>query len=87
MPKLNGFEFLRKLSSYQFSVIFTTAYSQYAIQAFKFAAFDYLLKPIEKTDLEECLLRWKDNFELRTSNTQVNYLHEILEDEKIVNIK
>lgn len=84
MPKLNGFELLRKLSSYQFSVIFTTAYSKYAIQAFKFAAFDYLLKPIEKADLDGCLLRWRDNFELRTSNTQVNYLHEILEDEKAI---
>lgn len=84
MPKMNGFEFLRNLSSYQFSVIFTTAYSQYAIQAFKYSAFDYLLKPIEKSDLEDCLQRWKDNYELRTSSTQVEYLHEILDDEKAI---
>jgi two-component system LytT family response regulator len=84
MPKMNGFELLDQISSYQFSVIFTTAYSQYAIQAFKYTAFDYLLKPIAKSDLEECLQRWKDNFMLSTSSTQIEYLKEILENEKAI---
>lgn len=84
MPKMNGFELLDQISSYQFSVIFTTAYSQYAIQAFKYTAFDYLLKPIAKSDLEDCLQRWKDNFMLSTSSTQIEYLKEILENEKAI---
>ncbi|MDX1314874.1 MAG: LytTR family DNA-binding domain-containing protein [Eudoraea sp.] len=47
-----SFEILRRLSHSDFYVIFTTAYDEYAIKAFKFSAIDYLLKPI---DLEELI--------------------------------
>ena len=53
MPMLNGFDFLRQLGDFQFKVIFTTAYDQYAVRAFKFNALDYLLKPIDKDELIE----------------------------------
>ena len=51
MPMLNGFELLRRCESLEFKVIFTTAYDQYAVKAFKFNALDYLLKPIDKEEL------------------------------------
>lgn len=51
MPKLNGFEVLSELSNPLPKVIFTTAYDEYAIQAFKFNAIDYLLKPVMVEDL------------------------------------
>ncbi|MCC6460592.1 MAG: response regulator [Saprospiraceae bacterium] len=51
MPRLNGFELLRRCARLDFKVIFTTAYDQYAIRAFKFNALDYLLKPIDKDEL------------------------------------
>jgi two-component system LytT family response regulator len=54
MPEMNGFEFLRSLSGQPF-VIFTTAYSQYALQAFEVNSIDYLLKPIEPQQLERAL--------------------------------
>ena len=52
MPMMNGFEMLQNLSSKKFHLIFTTAYDQYAIKAIKYAAFDYLLKPIDIEELQ-----------------------------------
>lgn len=51
MPRINGFELLAKLKEIQFQVIFVTAYSEYAIEAFKQNAIDYVLKPIDDEDL------------------------------------
>ena len=52
MPGLNGFELLEQLGgNIGFNVIFTTAYDEYAIKAFKFGAANYLLKPIDIDDL------------------------------------
>jgi two-component system LytT family response regulator len=51
MPMLNGFDLLRRCEGLPFKVIFTTAYDQYAVKAFKFNALDYLLKPIDKDEL------------------------------------
>lgn len=42
-----GFDVLEKIGSISFDVVFITAYDQYAVQAFRFAALDYLLKPID----------------------------------------
>jgi len=52
MPGMNGFEMLQRLPAINFSVIFTTSYDQYAIKAIKFSALDYLLKPVDKDDLQ-----------------------------------
>jgi len=58
MPGISGFELLKKMERRTFDVIFTTAYSQYAIQAFKAQAINYLLKPIDETELQEAVLQW-----------------------------
>ncbi len=57
MPKMSGFEFIDKMKDFNGHIIFTTAYDQYAIQAFKYAAFDYLLKPIHVEQLENTITR------------------------------
>lgn len=54
MPGKNGFELLESLDSVP-TVIFTTAYDEYALKAFEYNALDYLLKPIEPTRLEETI--------------------------------
>ncbi len=57
LPDGDGFQVLEKLDSPKFDVIFTTAYDQYAMRAFKFAATDYLLKPIDNEELEQAVAR------------------------------
>src|SRR5690554_6542026 len=48
MPNLNGFSLLDHLLPINFDIIFTTAYDQYAIKAFRYSAINYLLKPISE---------------------------------------
>jgi two-component system LytT family response regulator len=52
MPRMSGFDMLKEIKEKNFHVIFTTAYDQYAIKAIKYAAFDYLLKPIDIEELK-----------------------------------
>lgn len=51
MPRMNGFELLSSLEKIDFQVIFVTAYSEYALDAIKKAAVDYVLKPTDDDDL------------------------------------
>jgi two-component system, LytTR family, response regulator len=51
MPAMNGFEMLEQITDVSFAIIFTTSYDQYAIKAIRFSALDYLLKPIDATEL------------------------------------
>lgn len=61
MPHLNGFEVLEKLPNKNFKIIFTTAYNEYAIQAIRFSAFDYLLKPIDTEELQLSVHRFLES--------------------------
>jgi DNA-binding NarL/FixJ family response regulator len=57
MPKMSGFELVEqiKANGHQPIIVFTTAYEHYAIKAIKKQAFDYLLKPIDIDEVEECI--------------------------------
>ena len=57
MPHMNGFQMLEQLPKIDFEIIFTTSYDQYAITAFKFSALDYLLKPVDREELEKAVQR------------------------------
>ncbi len=59
MPKKNGFEVLHSFPDPFFDVIFTTAYNQFALKAFRVAALDYLLKPIDAEDLVAAVKRFE----------------------------
>lgn len=59
MPNKNGFQVVEATQDVGYDVIFTTAYQQYAINAIRFAALDYLLKPIEAEDLAGAIGRYK----------------------------
>jgi two-component system LytT family response regulator len=55
MPEMDGFEFLDKFTIRTFDVIFVTAYDEYALQAIKESATDYILKPVEEEELKLAL--------------------------------
>lgn len=61
MPDMNGFEVLVHTKALDFQTIFTTAHSQYAIQAIRFNALDYLMKPIKPKELATALKRYQSN--------------------------
>src|SRR5580692_1306803 len=55
MPRMNGFELLEKIKDLDFELIFTTSYDQYAIKAIRHSALDYLLKPIDREELQRSI--------------------------------
>lgn len=56
MPRLNGFDVLEEIGApLPFDVVFTTAYDNFGIQAVKFSALDYLLKPVQNKELREAV--------------------------------
>ena len=63
MPDLNGVDFVRELSSPPM-VIFTTAYTEYAIEGFRLDAVDYLLKPFSFDEFSRAVSKAKSLFEL-----------------------
>lgn len=73
-----GFDLLNKLDKIDFSLIFTTAYDQYAIKAFRFNAIDYLLKPIITNELIEAINKVKDRINLpkTASKEQILQLYQ-----------
>ncbi|MES2778419.1 MAG: LytTR family DNA-binding domain-containing protein [Bacteroidota bacterium] len=60
MPGGDGFTLLQQLEDISFKIVFTTAYDRFALKAIKYAAFDYLLKPIDNDELTETLTRVRD---------------------------
>src|SRR5205085_2409715 len=58
MPVMSGFELLRQVPQVNFSIIFTTAHDEYAIDAIRFSALDYLLKPIDADELRNSFERF-----------------------------
>lgn len=61
MPKINGFEMLELIEQPP-SVIFTTAFDEYAIRAFEAHAVDYLLKPFSKERFDKALQKWLQKY-------------------------
>lgn len=59
MPHQSGFDLLTTIDNWNFEVIFTTAYNEFAIQAIRFSALDYLLKPVDETELKKAIERFK----------------------------
>ena len=70
IPPSDGFELLRRFQKFNFEVIFTTAFNQYAIQAIRFSAADYLLKPIDPVELVAAIDRVSEKQKMNTESKQ-----------------
>lgn len=75
MPRINGFEMLELLSDSP-SIIFTSAFDQYALKAFEASAVDYLLKPFTKERFDTAIDKWK-----KTGNLASNPISNLTEIE------
>lgn len=80
MPDKNGFDVLKALPHHQFEVIFVTAFDQYGIQAVKFSAIDYLLKPVNPEELVAAVRKVELKLSKKKENLQLENLMELIRD-------
>ncbi|MEX1239706.1 MAG: LytTR family DNA-binding domain-containing protein [Cyclobacteriaceae bacterium] len=73
MPRMNGFELLEKAGETNFELIFTTSHDQYAIKAIRMSALDYLLKPIDREELQKAVQKVKQRL-ARPQTLQIEML-------------
>ena len=74
MPWMNGFEMLEVLGEINFSIIFTTAHDEFAARAFRISAVDYLLKPVDATDLKAAVQKVQHKIELQQGQANIENL-------------
>ncbi len=76
MPGKSGLQLVDQLSKEElnFEIIFTTAYNQYALQAFRLSAIDYLLKPIREKELVDAISKAKQRIEASRSKERLSVL-------------
>ncbi len=85
MPVLNGIELFKKIQNPDFFLVYTTAFDQYALEAIKLSAMDYLLKPIDEDELAKTLLKFSELIDKKYLNEKlVSILKNSTENEKKV---
>jgi len=77
MPYGNAFDLLENLEEVNFEIIFITAFSQYAVEAFNRSAVHYMLKPLDIDELIEAVAKAKTRIQ---NNAQINHAHLLLEN-------
>ena len=80
MPDLNGMDFVKSLPVPPL-VVFTTAYSEYAVEGFRVNAVDYLLKPFGLQDFQRAANRLRERLESRTGNMEQSTEHPVAPEE------
>lgn len=80
LPGKNGFQLLQELGTYDFEVIFVTAFSEYGIQAIKFSAIDYLLKPVNIDELTLAVTKATERIRQKHENKNLKNLLHYLQD-------
>ncbi len=89
LPDGTGFDIILKLKPIDFSIIFVTAYNQYAVQAFRFSATDFLLKPVNEEEFKEAIEKAasserQKNYNLRLDVLLANLQAQMSDGKKII---
>ncbi len=86
LPDMTGFELLQQIENINFQTVFTTSHSHYAIKAFRFNALDYLVKPINESELDEAIKRLlkSANNSLEVKNALANLDVQSVENQQLV---
>lgn len=81
MPKHSGLQIIEffEPSEINFQIIFVTAYNDYAIQAFKLSAVDYILKPVDISELKSAIEKAKKNIESKSINNRLDDLKRVFQ--------
>jgi two-component system LytT family response regulator len=87
MPNKNGFELFKEIKEIKFEVVFTTAHSEFAIEAIKRSALDYLLKPINYLDLLETVTRYEKKIKKESQQKQLSILLENIDTGEVAHKK
>jgi two-component system LytT family response regulator len=80
MPGGTGFDLIKELMPVQFKIIFITAFDNYAVQAFKFSALDYLLKPVIPQELINALQKAEQEINKEQLNARLNVFMDNISD-------
>jgi len=78
MPGQNGFDLLSSLPENKYQVVFVTAHNEYAVKAFREAAIDYLLKPVDAAELKQAVLKVVERLSIK-GDINHNYERSIQE--------
>jgi two-component system LytT family response regulator len=86
MPEFNGFELMNFFDSVDFEIVFVTAYSEYAMQAFEISAVDYLLKPVQVNKLKAAIEKVKEQLHTHNMKQRLEVLQQNLQDNEFSRI-
>ncbi|MEO7310658.1 MAG: LytTR family DNA-binding domain-containing protein [Chitinophagaceae bacterium] len=80
-----GFDLLDKTTDLNFGIIFTTAYNEFAIKAFKYSAMDYLMKPLDEAEFKTAVIKSLHRIEnqQQTLDSQVKILQQLTATHKV----
>lgn len=78
----NAFDILKNINSNNSRIIFVTAHEEYALQAIKFSAFDYILKPFSKEEIKSAIIKAKEAVIQKSSDASIETLLNNFENKK-----
>ncbi|MFT4032029.1 MAG: response regulator [Siphonobacter sp.] len=82
MPTRTGFDMIDQLGTVDFDIVFVTAYNEFAVKAYKYSAFDYLLKPVDPDELKATISRLVVKRQNNTLQARLSLLMKTLEEPK-----